>query len=224
MGRKVSRELRKLGIVPDPSKCVARKRDGTPCTANPMRGSAVCRMHGGSAPQVKKKAQERLAHLSDLAVLKEEQLMYDPDVPPAVQLAAAKDVLDRNNLTGKTTIEVEMKPWEKLLNGADGVDGIVADLSENVPMRAFHSPDSVAVVVVNSERVDDYAIDDADYGDSEAAGADVPADWHPPTVEGQHRRASAAPARPVANGSDAPPRPRYAPTTSAPRRGRVGRR
>ncbi len=46
---------------PHAHRCNGRRRDGEPCTNRPMTGSTVCRMHGGSAPQVKAKAAERVA-------------------------------------------------------------------------------------------------------------------------------------------------------------------
>lgn len=38
---------------------------GERCQNAPIKGSNVCRVHGGSAPQVKKKAQERLDEMAD---------------------------------------------------------------------------------------------------------------------------------------------------------------
>ncbi len=44
-----------------PKKCVAKKQSGQPCVNWPIKGATVCRVHGGSAPQVKRKAQQRVA-------------------------------------------------------------------------------------------------------------------------------------------------------------------
>ena len=49
-----------------PDQCTATaKSTGEQCQNPPMKGSNVCRMHGGQAPQVKKKAQERLDEMAD---------------------------------------------------------------------------------------------------------------------------------------------------------------
>jgi hypothetical protein len=40
--------------------CRAHKRSGQPCTNPPMTGQAVCRMHGGSAPQARAAAEQRV--------------------------------------------------------------------------------------------------------------------------------------------------------------------
>lgn len=44
-----------------PRYCMATRRDGEPCGNRPRRGGRVCRMHGGSAPQVLARAAERQA-------------------------------------------------------------------------------------------------------------------------------------------------------------------
>src|SRR5262245_5357551 len=45
-----------------PTRCVATSRStGERCKMAPMRGTTVCRKHGGKAPQVQRKAQQRIA-------------------------------------------------------------------------------------------------------------------------------------------------------------------
>ena len=41
--------------------CKARRSDGEPCRAYPIKGAVVCRVHGGSTKQVKAAARRRLA-------------------------------------------------------------------------------------------------------------------------------------------------------------------
>ena len=41
-------------------RCQARTTSGRPCRAHPIRGARVCRVHGGSAPQVRRAAERRL--------------------------------------------------------------------------------------------------------------------------------------------------------------------
>jgi len=42
-----------------------------------MNGTTVCRMHGGSAPQVKKKAQERLDRMADSVTADVQETLQD---------------------------------------------------------------------------------------------------------------------------------------------------
>jgi hypothetical protein len=50
-------------------KCRAHRRDGSLCRRWSIRGGFCCGSHGGSAPQVKRKARERLIELAAGALL-----------------------------------------------------------------------------------------------------------------------------------------------------------
>jgi hypothetical protein len=107
--------------------CTARKRNGDPCGNAAMNGSTVCRMHGGAAPQVKRRAQQRILEASDKAAAHLVAMMQDKTIPPAVQLAAARDLLDRAGLAGKQELElsanVSVSVW-------DNIEGILIDVEE----------------------------------------------------------------------------------------------
>jgi hypothetical protein len=45
-------------------RCRAHRRDGRPCRCYAVTGAFVCRMHGGAAGQVKRKARERVVEQS----------------------------------------------------------------------------------------------------------------------------------------------------------------
>ena len=63
----------------DPTKCKAHTTKGHPCKKPPIRGGTVCSTHGGTAQQVRRKAQQRLAlqKARDLALG-----IADPDITP----------------------------------------------------------------------------------------------------------------------------------------------
>jgi len=100
-------------------KCTARKRNGEPCKAMAARGANVCRVHGGSAPQVKKAARRRLDNAADALTARLLGFALDNGVPDAIALAAIRDALDRAGMSAKTAVEVEVsaKPWEQVMNG-----------------------------------------------------------------------------------------------------------
>lgn len=90
------------------AKCTAHSsQTGNPCRNNAIDGGTVCRMHGGSAPQVKQAALERIraaafdaaGELARLAVGAESE---------AVRVSAIKDLLDRAGLNAKLLIESEV--------------------------------------------------------------------------------------------------------------------
>lgn len=133
-----SRPAKNLKDVVDPTDVVQHLR-GTPlrCTAtakgtglrceNPARyGAAVCRTHGGNAPQVLASARERLMALQPLAVTTLHGLL-DREEYPTVQLGAAREVFDRTEgkpaqavaITGKDDGPLEIvirKPWADVKN------------------------------------------------------------------------------------------------------------
>jgi hypothetical protein len=103
--------LQKALLAPGAQRCSAKsKRSQKPCNNPAIAGGFVCRMHGGSAPQVKMAARERLMNLQPLAIQTLHNLLHREEFP-TVQLGAAKDVLDRT----------EGKAAESLaITGADG--------------------------------------------------------------------------------------------------------
>ena len=93
--------------------CKARRRNGEPCGNPPMLGSTVCRMHGGSAPQVKQAAQVRLMMAADPAAARLIEIANDKTMPPNVRLAANKEILDRANVVGTQQLNVEVSAFEE---------------------------------------------------------------------------------------------------------------
>lgn len=197
----------------DPVKCIAHSsRTGNPCQRPPMKGQNVCFHHGGAASAARRRAAERIALASDKAAAQLFAFMHDERVPHNVRLAAAKDLLDRANVIGKTTVEIELKPWEKLLQGADGIDGIVATLPAggDTAMRPFAESQSEEALQVASERFDAETV--------EAERAETAREMERYREANQDRsrpRPHEEPATPTLNGDDRPP-PRH--PTPGPRR------
>lgn len=83
---------------PMSQRCSATsKAKGVQCGRSAIPGGTVCGYHGGRAPQVKRKAEERLRALVDPALGALGELVRQKKVPP-VRLAAARDILDRNKV------------------------------------------------------------------------------------------------------------------------------
>ena len=90
------------------AQCTAKsKQSGQQCRMGAIPGGAVCRFHGGAAPQVQRRARERLDALVDPAIEKLGKLLQR-DQHPSVQLAAVKDILDRNGFRPAAKIETQM--------------------------------------------------------------------------------------------------------------------
>lgn len=105
--------------------CTARRRNGTQCLNYAMKGAKVCRMHGGSAPQVRRAAQVRLLMQADNLMAALLKIALDDKQPVAARLVAIRDGLDRADLSGKQTVELTV---EKGRTFEDVTADVVMDL------------------------------------------------------------------------------------------------
>ena len=85
--------------------CTATRRNGTQCTQPAIKGATVCRMHGGSAPQVRAKAAQRLLEAADPAAAYLASLVKNPKAPESDRRQAATAILDRAGLSPKQVVE-----------------------------------------------------------------------------------------------------------------------
>ena len=101
--------------------CKATNRKGMRCRRSPIPGGVVCRFHGGSAPQVRAKALERLMQYQDRAINRLFGLV-EQEQYPSTAYQAVRDVLDRTmgkpaeqvRVTGADDGPIEIiikKPW-----------------------------------------------------------------------------------------------------------------
>jgi len=128
------------------------RHTGEPCGKYAIHGSTVCPTHGGQLPNVQKAAKQRLLALVDPALAELQKIIDKSSTADADRLKAIQMVLDRTGYHAKTemTIEAEIKPWEKLVNGT-----ILRDLPEGYVVE-----DVVDAEVVEDERA---AFDVSDY-------------------------------------------------------------
>lgn len=87
--------------VPEPvvraQQCTAKsKQSGQRCRRAAVPGATVCRVHGGGAPQVRRRAQLRLAELVNPALAQlARELINDTTGTPMSRLRAIENILDR---------------------------------------------------------------------------------------------------------------------------------
>lgn len=105
------------GSVNDSRRCSATAhRTGQRCKAPAIKGTSVCRVHGGAAPQVQKSAKERLLELADPAIAALSKIVRDEDTDDSVRLRAALGICDRIGLGPGQTVTVQATKWDALLD------------------------------------------------------------------------------------------------------------
>jgi hypothetical protein len=112
-------------LVHTDASCTAKTRDGDLCKNAPMMAQGTCRMHGGSTQASRAKAQERILAAADPAAAKLVQLIQDKRVPHNVQLAAARDLLDRAGLASAQEITLKIPAF------LQGIEGILVDIESD---------------------------------------------------------------------------------------------
>jgi hypothetical protein len=120
--------------------CSAKsKRSGELCRAPAIRGSNVCRMHGGAAPQTARKAKLRLLELVDPAIATLAREMTQADASGDRQ-KAANSILDRagwGRVQKVETTDARDLLLQRLLQMRD--EAIAADEYETLPLEELNS-------------------------------------------------------------------------------------
>jgi len=130
-------------------RCIARNRFNEQCRQPAMRGSTVCGAHGGRRKATRAKAQRRLLAAVDPVLSALFEVAMRPGTSDSDRLRAIAMVLDRAGFgtTSQLEIEVQLKPWEKVMNHI--VKEIPADYEvpavPTSPVRGEYIEDAVIV-------------------------------------------------------------------------------
>lgn len=104
--------------------CTAHKQNGQACKAPAIRGANVCRVHGGSAPQVKAAARRRLLELIDPALVRLGEALDSDD--ERIRIQAIREVLSRTGID--EPIQIEVIPDANLIR--EWIEALEADLND----------------------------------------------------------------------------------------------
>jgi hypothetical protein len=121
----------------DDRRCRAHSaRTGDRCKKAAILGGTVCATHGGSAPQVRRRADERLRDLQPSAVIRLEEalgavqrqldrhgLVVDVGPDHAIRVRTAQAILDRTGMGPSQRIDVNNPAGERLLALMRELDG-----------------------------------------------------------------------------------------------------
>lgn len=120
-------------------RCTAHSaRTGLPCKAYAIKGATVCRTHGGSAPQVKAKAEERLRHMVDPMLSKLHTLAMQTD-NLKVASECVRDALDRAGIGA--VVQAKVRQSQRELTNS----GITVNIGFLGPAPMNHQTDTIDV-------------------------------------------------------------------------------
>jgi hypothetical protein len=111
--------------------------NGGRCRREAEPGSVVCRLHGGAAPQVRKRAAERLIMSADHASQKLLEWLDDPEVPYRVRAEIAQDLLDRAGLASTQAIKIVPAEYDPVLRFFKEAFSDPNNWEENPPQPAI---------------------------------------------------------------------------------------
>lgn len=116
-------EMQWLTVPDDKIRCIGKIRigpyKGGRCRKTRILGAEVCISHGGNLENVRTAARRRLLAATDLASAELIRIaLSDRNASDADKLKAIGMILDRGGVDGKSTITLEVKPWEEVLKAA----------------------------------------------------------------------------------------------------------
>lgn len=138
-------------------RCTARKRNGEPCKAMAARGANVCRVHGGSAPQVKAAAQRRLQNAADAIIERLLGFALDQGVPNDIALKAVIAAADRAGFKPGVEIAVTTPAYESIFEQLTG-----GSRAEHRNAQGIEDDPPPALVAANHDPIEVEVIDDLD--------------------------------------------------------------
>jgi hypothetical protein len=167
------------------------ERAGELCRTAKMRGAKTCRMHGSASRMAREAAHERILKSADHAAKKLIEFMNAPDAPYNVKLAAARDLLDRADLSGTSKVDVGMTGFEEALGMVVGIQRYTDDDEGNKPEKGVTVTSSgFHVSSGRGERwaddIVDAEVEDDDESDTEAT-IDLPL-FAPPSARPREYR------------------------------------
>jgi hypothetical protein len=107
VGRTRSHSEERWALLPETIvRCNGTRPNGRRCRREAEDGAVVCDQHGGAAPQVRRRAAERLIMTADQAAQMLVRMMEDTEVPFGVRAKIAQDLLDRAGLVAMQIYQI----------------------------------------------------------------------------------------------------------------------
>jgi hypothetical protein len=178
-GRTRSHSEERWALLPETIvRCNGTRPNGGRCKREAEDGAVVCDQHGGAAPQVRRRAAERLIMTADHAAQSLVKMMQDTEVPFGVRAKIAQDLLDRAGLIATQVHQIIPTTEDPVMRFFEGVFSDPSNWESNT------QPDPTPAI----ESCPTSSLDHPDAGPEEIADAEIvepesePANDTPPRV------------------------------------------
>jgi hypothetical protein len=137
-GRTRSHSEERWALLPETIvRCNGTRPNGGRCKREAEDGAVVCDQHGGGAPQVRRRAAERLIMTADQAAQMLVKMMADTEVPFGVRAKIAQDLLDRAGVIATQVHQIIPTTEDPIMRFFEGVFSDPSNWEENPPRPAI---------------------------------------------------------------------------------------
>ena len=145
-------------MPPTVMRCNATRPSGSRCKREAEPGAVVCDQHGGAAPQVRRRAAERLIMSADHVSQKLLEWLDDTEVPYRVRAEIAQDLLDRTGLIATQVHQIIPMTEDPIMRFFEGAFSDPSNWEENPPQPAIEErvidPDAEPEEIVEAQIVE----------------------------------------------------------------------
>jgi hypothetical protein len=121
-------------------RCSGTRPNGSRCKREAEPGAVVCDQHGGAAPQVRRRAAERLIMTADRAAENLVRMMENIEVPFGVRAKIAQDLLDRAGVIATQVHQIIPSTEDPIMRFFQDAFSDRKNWEENPPPPAIEEP------------------------------------------------------------------------------------
>jgi hypothetical protein len=178
-GRSRSHSEERWALLPETIvRCNGTRRNGGRCKREAEDGAVVCDQHGGAAPQVRRRAAERLIMTADQAAQSLVRVMEDTEVPFGVRAKIAQDLLDRAGLIATQVHQIIPTSEDPVMRFFQDAFSDPSNWEANPPPEPTPAIESYATSSLDHHYVESAEISEAEIVEPEAE----PANDTPPRI------------------------------------------
>jgi hypothetical protein len=163
-------------------RCNGTLQSGKQCRREAVDGSVVCDIHGGAAPQVRRRAAERLIMTADQAAQMLVRMMEVTEVPFGVRAKIAQDLLDRAGLVAGQVHQIVPTTEDPVMRFFEGAFSDPSNWESNTQPDPMPAIEGYATSSLDHHDAEPEEILEAEIVEPEGEPEGEPADDTPPRI------------------------------------------